>query len=131
MVGNEQNLGPPYDSNTARENGKKGVVKTNAIRRKKKLMADVCRTFLALKPALSKDERKKLEAQGVNLNQYDMQAAAIYTQIAKAMKGDLQALVFLRDTSGEKPVDKTQSDMTVSIPQIIDDIGGFGGGESG
>lgn len=123
VVGNKQNLGPPYDSNTARENGKKGVVKTNAIRRNKKAMATVCAEFLALRAVQSADGIEKLKNLGINPKQFDMQASAVLKQIEKATKGDLQALIFLRDTAGEKPVDKVDMTQTVSGDFVLQ-IGG-------
>ena len=41
-------------------------------------------------------------------------SAALAKVIDKALKGDLQAAAFIRDTIGEKPTEKTQTELTLT-----------------
>ena len=45
-----------------------------------------------------------------------MSEAIIIKQVEKALKGDLQSATFVRDTSGQKPVEKQEVNTTINDP---------------
>lgn len=49
-----------------------------------------------------------------------VEQAMLIAQIQKALKGDTQALAFLRDTAGQKPVDRVEAQF--ERPTFIDDL---------
>ncbi len=62
-----------------------------------------------------KDKELLSEVKGKNLTVSD---AILIAQIQKALKGDLRAAEFIRDTSGQKPIENRNvtQDLTVSNP---------------
>ena len=85
-------------SRAASEASKKGV----EARRKKKLMRDLAREILDLQLADEDDVRAELKKRGVEQTEA---AALLLAQLTRARAGDTEAARFLRDTSGQKPVD--------------------------
>lgn len=79
----------------AAKNGKKGGVASGAARRKRKSMRE------ALDMLLTKN---------IKTNQGNMETieAIMVAAVAKAIKGDIRATEFIRDTIGENPSNKTQ-----------------------
>lgn len=63
--------------------------------------------------------REMLEALGMDGDDATYQAAIIAAQIVKALKGDTNAFIVLRDTSGQKPIEQIQ---TLDPPKILDDV---------
>lgn len=50
----------------------------------------------------------------------DSSTAVLLKQLAKALKGDTAAAIFLRDTAGQKPIDKV---VTAEVdPDVIEDV---------
>lgn len=102
-MANPENL-KPFDSNQSREeakkNGKKGGIKSGEKRRERKAL---------------KEELLLLLSTG------DTQMKLSVALIAKAMTGDVRAFEVIRDTIGEKPVDKqltvegTKEDLEIVI----------------
>lgn len=89
-----ENLKPPRSTEEARERGRKGGVKSGEARREKKLLKD---TLLLL-----------LET---NRGQEDICLALV----EKARNGDTKAFEVIRDTIGQKPVDKAEVETNGSI----------------
>jgi len=85
-------------SRAASEASKKAV----EVRRKKKLMRDLAREILDLQLADEDDVRAELKKRGVEQTEA---AALLLAQLIRARTGDTEAARFLRDTSGQKPVD--------------------------
>lgn len=85
-------------SRAAREASKKAV----EVRRKKKAMRDLARDILDLQLADEDAVRAELEKRGVEQTEA---AAVLLAQLIRARTGDTEAARFLRDTSGQKPVD--------------------------
>jgi len=85
-------------SRAASEASKKAV----EVRRKKKLMRDLAREILDLQLADEDDVRAELKKRGVEQTEA---AALLLAQLIRARAGDTEAARFLRDTSGQKPVD--------------------------
>ena len=100
-------------------NGRKGGMKKGENYKTRKTMKDAIQILMAM--PLEKKTVKELEdilafseLKGKNLTVND---AIIVRQIQRALKGDLNAVAFLRDTSGQKPKEDVAVDM--NIPVII------------
>ena len=100
-MANEQNL-KPKDSNQDREeakrNGIKGGIASGIARRKRKSMREALEKLLVDNVKTSKGEM-------------ETQDALLLALIAKGIKGDVRAIEVIRDTIGEKPMEKTQSEV--------------------
>lgn len=95
---------------------RKGGINSGKARAEKKRMKEIIE--LVLKMPLNTGEAANIEQissfaeiKGKNLS---VEQAMIIQQTQKALKGDLQALTFLRDTSGQKPADQIEMNATVS-----------------
>lgn len=89
----------------AREKGRNGGIASGETRRAKRTMRDTAKFILGLKPDVPDAAIKKMAQLGVMDEELTMMFLSVYKQQEKALKGDLPALQFLRDTSGEKPAD--------------------------
>lgn len=92
-----------------REAGRKGGIASGEAKRRKKAMRERLEVLLEL--PLKSGKRADLEniknltaLKGANITVED---AVMLAQIQKALKGDTAAAIFVRDTVGEKPGDKT------------------------
>lgn len=84
------------------ENCKRGAQKSIEVRRKKKAMREIARAILDM-PLKDTDEiREELKARGIDQTEA---AAVLLAQLNRARAGDTEAARFIRDTSGQKPVD--------------------------
>ena len=83
------------------EIARQGAIASTAVRREKRTMREIAEIIL------SKDVTT---SDGVVTGKY----AVLAKVIDKALKGDLQAATFIRDTSGEKPTEKTQTELTLT-----------------
>jgi hypothetical protein len=88
-----------------REIQKKGGAESGRARREQRTMRDTAKFILGLKPDVPDAAIKKMAQLGVMDEELTMMFLSVYKQQEKALKGDLPALQFLRDTSGEKPAD--------------------------
>lgn len=99
-MANEQNL-KPFTSEQSREeaakNGSKGGKASGEARRKKR---DLKLAMQALLEADVKDKRTGETMSGAE--------AIALAQYRKALKGDAKAFELIRDTSGQKPVEKVE-----------------------
>ena len=84
-MANEQNLQPCSSKSEARERGRKGGLASGEARRKRKTL---------------KEELLLMLSEG------ETQQSVTLALIEKAMSGDTKAFEVIRDTIGEKPVDK-------------------------
>jgi hypothetical protein len=106
-MANEQNLKPVTSKKEARERGRKGGLASGEARRKRKTLKE------ELLLMLSKGETQ----QSVTL-----------ALIEKAMSGDTKAFEVIRDTIGEKPVDKV---MIADVePSVIAEVEAMVTGET-
>ena len=96
---NEQNLIPTTmrSESEARENSRKGGIKSGEARRKKRDLK------LAMQALLEADVKDKFTGQTLS----GAEAIAM-AQYQKALKGDAKAFELVRDTSGQKPVEKVE-----------------------
>ena len=83
------------------EIARQGAIASTAVRREKRTMREIAEIIL------SKDV---MTSDGVVTGKY----AVLAKVIDKALKGDLQAAAFIRDTIGEKPTEKTQTELTLT-----------------
>jgi hypothetical protein len=101
-------IGRQITKETASENGKKGGKASGKARRNKALLKD-CLDILLEKKIETKDGKKITGAEAT--------AAALFK---KALNGDTRAFELLRDTVGQKPVDKI---MISEVDQsVIDEV---------
>lgn len=98
-MANEQNLKPnsKRSPKEVRENGAKGGIASGEARRKKR---DLKLAIQALLEADIKDKKTGDVMSGAE--------ALAVAQFRKAMRGDTKAFEVLRDTSGQKPVEKVE-----------------------
>lgn len=106
-MANEQNL-KPSEYKLSQEEAKKGGIASGEARRRKRDLR------LAMEALLEKDFKGKdgLQVSGAE--------AIAMKQFEKAMKGDTRAFEMVRDTSGQKPIDKV---MISEVDQsVIDEV---------
>jgi hypothetical protein len=71
----------------------------------------------------SKRARKTLKEELlILLENGDTQEQISLAVIKKALEGDIKAYETIRDTIGEKPVEKTQNDVSVSYETLIKEV---------
>lgn len=104
----------------ARENGKKGGKKSGEKRRERKAMKEVLLEMLNLPiEDCGLEEFSSLkEIKGKNIT---AQQAMCVAMIKKAMAGDVHAATFVRDTSGNKPIDNEPPPKGKSV-KIVDNV---------
>lgn len=121
-MANEQNLQPGNVNHTLTpEEQQEGGRASGKARREKKSMQELAKLILNL--AMKNGEvhsveniQSLAELQGKNLT---VDQAILLKQVEKALKGDLQSATFIRDTSGQKPIEKTE---VSEVPKIVDDV---------
>lgn len=95
---NDENLKPfsQRSKSEAREMGAKGGVASGKARREKADLRKMCQMVLAM-DIKGKDGTMKSGAEAITL-----------AQLQKALKGDAKAYEVLRDTAGQKPIEKVE-----------------------
>lgn len=116
-----------------KEIGRKGGKKSGESRRRKRAMRDLMADIMVI--PLEKGKTKQAnqiknlaEVQGLNV---DTETAIALAQVKKALMGDTNAAIFIRDTLGEKPVSQLEVDADVNntsakFDEIIGQLGGEG-----
>lgn len=108
-MANEQNLRRNLSPREARENGSKGGKKSVESRRKKKLLRE-CLEALLEREMEGNDGEKVTGAEAMAVTAFRM-----------ALDGDLEAWKLVRDTTGQKPVEKVvTSDVDPEVMAEID-----------
>ena len=104
---NDENLIPNSQRTPSelREMTRKGGIASGKARRKKKEMREELIAILEEKITDSKGKKVKI------------QRSILLAQVKEALKGKTKAAEFIRDTIGEKPVDKQE--VVNTQPQII------------
>lgn len=122
-MANEQNLIPSTEGGhqLTEEEVKKGGYASGKARRAKKTMQELAKIILNMSIQSGEihnveDIQSIAEVKGKNLT---VDQAILLKQVEKALKGDLQSATFIRDTSGQKPVEKVE---TSEVPKIVDDV---------
>ena len=69
-----------------------------------------------------KDEKAKakMASLGIDVDNIDNSMAMMIAVYQKAIKGDMSAVTFLRDTGGQKPIDKIEADVTNNNTELND-----------
>ena len=106
-MANEQNLKKNLSPREARENGSKGGKKSVESRRKKKLLRECLEILL----------ERKIETEDGEMSGAEAMAT---TAFKMALDGDLGAWTLVRDTVGQKPVDKVM--VSEVDPSVIADV---------
>ena len=97
---------PPFNSKTGSIAGKKGGEKSGEVKRERKKFKEL------LEIALNMTNETTGECYDVEL---------VKSLINKALSGDVKAFEVIRDTVGEKPIDKVETTIK-ETPKIIDNI---------
>ena len=106
-MANEENLKPVQSTNEARERGRKGGIASGEARRNKKTMKEM------LDYLLEKEIENSRTGEKVTYRE-----AILTSAIKKAIKGDIKASQFIRDTAGEMPATKTEVTGKDGMPLI-------------
>ena len=101
-----------------REIAIKGGKASGKARRKNKNMKECLKMLLSL-DVKSPKAREQLKALGIDDEEMTNQMALMVSMLNKALKGDKGCAEFIRDTSGQQIINKTE---ITEIPRIIDDI---------
>ena len=121
MARKEDNLIPftsDQDREQAKINGRKGGKASGEARRKNKNMKECLKMLLSL-DVKSPKAREQLKALGIDDEEMTNQMALMVSMLNKALKGDKGCAEFIRDTSGQQIVNKTE---ITEVPRIIDDV---------
>lgn len=104
---NDNNLIPNSDRSPkeVRENGRKGGKKSGEVRRAKKTMRETCEMLLAMDCKIGNIKTKMKEI-GIPENEQTNQMAITISMLKSALNGNVQAFNSLRDTIGEKPINR-------------------------
>lgn len=106
---NEQNLISMTERTTSeqREITRKGGKKSGEVRRAKKLFRETCELLLSMdcKMGNAKEAMRKM---GIPENEQTNQMAITISMLKSALEGNVQAFKELRDTMGEKPVQRQE-----------------------
>lgn len=116
-MANEQNLRPIQKGQLSKEELKKrqsnGGKKSAQVRREKKTMQETAQMFLHT-PLEDKDIEEFTSLKDFKGKNVEVITAAMAVVTQKALSGDMQALTFLRDTAGEKPVARVEVNADVA-----------------
>lgn len=111
----------PFDKLTEEEQralAKKGGQASVKARKRKKNMKEALKLLLSLDVKSSK-VREQLKALGIEEEDMNNEMALMVSMLNKALKGDKGCAEFIRDTSGQKPVEIQE---VREVPKIVDDI---------
>ena len=97
-----------------RQTASNGGKKSGEVRRRKRAMKDAVKLIMEM-PADTPKLQNLLNMLGVQERDQTNQMAMIAAMLGKAIKGDVAAAAFLRDTAGEKPTEKVQNSGTIKM----------------
>lgn len=101
-----------------REIARRGGINSGKTRRRQKNMKQALQLLLSL-DVKSPKARDQLKALGIDEKDMNNEMALMVSMLNKALKGDRGCAEFIRDTSGQKPVDIQE---VREVPKIVDDI---------
>ena len=121
---NEENLKPfgsgQLSESEEREMRSRGGKKSGETRRRKKTMKETAKMMLDMEiPAAGKELKAKLKAMGISEEDFTYQSAIMVGILNQAMKGNVKAAAFLRDTIGENPL-LTQDEENSTLADVIE-----------
>ena len=114
MARNEFSLMTPEQR---RENGRKGGIASGEAKRKKRAMRETLDVLLAMPMKSGKfadiESIKNFAAlKGKNIN---VQEAMVISMLQRALRGDVKAAEWIRDTAGQKPVENMNMNMNLPV----------------
>lgn len=129
-MANEQNLVPftsEQSPEEAKKNGAKGGKASGRARREKKSMQELAKIVLNMPFEPSEEELDDIERTCFTEfpeKKLTVGERSLLMVAKKAMKGDASALTFLRDTAGERPIEKIEvsGDVETAANRIRDMI---------
>ena len=100
-----------------RECGRKGGIASGESKRKKKAIRETLDVLLAMpvkagKYADIESIKNFASLKGKNIN---VQEAMVISMLQRAMKGDVKAAEWIRDTAGQRPVDNVNMNMNLPV----------------
>lgn len=124
-LANEENLKPfgsgQLSESEEREMRSRGGKKSGETRRRKKTMKETAKMMLDMEiPAAGKELKAKLKAMGILEEDFTYQSAIMVGILNQAMKGNVKAAAFLRDTIGENPL-LTQDEENSTLADVIEE----------
>ena len=118
-MANEENLlkAENLTSEELRDRARKGGIASGKARRAKKAFKETLETLLSMSMENGKEVSVDDIAsfKGIKGQNISVQEAILIAQVQKAMKGDTRAAEYLRDTIGQKPTDKIETDFIIPV----------------
>ena len=104
-----------------RERNRKAGIASGKAKREKKLMKELVLEILDMniKAGKPEDFKNLADSKGKNIS---VGQATVLAQVKKAMNGDTRAMEFLRDTAGQKPVDKQEVKTEIAACDKLNEI---------
>lgn len=123
-MANEENLIPMSErsKDEVREIASRGGVNSGVARREKKLMKDQMALLLSL-PIKDESIKERIKELGIDDENIDNQMAIVLAMWQKAIKGNVKASEFIRDTLGEKPAEKVE--LNASVSEVAGEIDNY------
>lgn len=105
--------GKPFTKGEAqREIARKGAAASNKVQREKRNCKQLASLILSAPAPVNEKQREELaKLLGVDAEEISINLVSTYAQAQKAAKGDLHALMYLRDTAGERPTERVEMNM--------------------
>ena len=129
MANKNDNLITPQELNSRltpeqrkRNTSKAGKASARA-RKKKKDMKDMLILLLEL-DVKSEKVKEELKKTGIKEKEMTNQMALMVSVLNKAMRGDMKAVTFVRDTIGEKPIERAEVETKSAETSLLAEIVG-------
>lgn len=104
---------------------KEAARRSAEVRAKKRECKELAKMILSQAAPMSTAQKKQMaKLFGISKEEVTIALVAIFQQGQKAMKGDLSALTFLRDTAGEKPKENVDVNAAIASGDFVLEIGG-------
>ena len=113
-MANEQNLIPQAHKLTVEEQSRAGK-KSGEVRRRKRTFKELAELLLSM-PIQDENTRDFLLSQGFKEEDLTNDLLEVFAMHQQAMQGNTKAFELIRDTTGEKPMDKLSIE---EAPQIV------------
>ena len=112
-----------FSGKRAVELGKKGNTEMNRRRKERKTFQEVAKTVLslAMRDGDVTDIDKAVSIEELNGKNLTVEEGIIIMQAVRALKGDRMAAEYMRDTAGEKPVEKQDINIR-QIDQTVEEM---------
>lgn len=107
-----------------KEMGRIGGIKSGETKRRKKAMKEVLGILLdmPMKAGKAADVESIKNFAALRGRNITVNEAILISQIQRAIQGDVKSAEFVRDTSGQRPIEDINMSGSVGLVQIIDDV---------